>query len=124
MKVLHILLVANSGILFFVRGCLHWISSPALNSPWLRRLPHANDSLLLLTGLAMVLGSEIWNFSSPWLISKLCLLLAYILLGMAAFKWVKARQWRMTFWGLALLVFAFMVSVAVSKHPLGWFVGN
>jgi len=58
--------------------------------------------------------------NQPWLLVKLVALVLYIALGVLTFKHPKLIM-RKTFWLLTLIVFAFIVSVAQSKNPLGFF---
>jgi uncharacterized membrane protein SirB2 len=54
---------------------------------------------------------------------KIVLLLAYIVLGSFAIKRGRTKAIRVTAFVAALLVFAFLVSVARAHHPLGIFAG-
>ncbi|MDX1824665.1 MAG: SirB2 family protein, partial [Thiohalomonadales bacterium] len=56
-----------------------------------------------------------------WLTAKLTALLIYILLGMVVMKWAKKNSTRFIAWLAALGVFAYMVSVAITKQPLVFF---
>jgi uncharacterized membrane protein SirB2 len=54
--------------------------------------------------------------------AKLLALLLYIVLGMVAFRFGKTRSVRITAFVLALLMVAYIVSVAYTKSPLGLLV--
>jgi len=86
-----------------------------------KTLPHAIDAVLLLSAIMLVVITEQYPFYYTWLTVKVVALLAYILLGMLAFKWAKTKASKVTYWLLALLTFAYIASVALTKTPL-WFM--
>ena len=87
---------------------------------WLRIVPHVNDSLLLLSAILLTLQISQYPFTDAWLTAKLLALVVYILLGMVALKWARTRSLQIAAWLAALVVFGYIVSVAVSKQPLGF----
>ena len=56
--------------------------------------------------------------NSPWLTAKLSALLLYIALGALAIKRAPSPLLRLLCGLLALLVFGYMVAVAITKSPL------
>ena len=54
--------------------------------------------------------------SQPWLAAKLCALVAYIVLGTIALKRGKTPAVRGAAFALAVLVFGYIVAVAVTKQ--------
>ena len=56
-----------------------------------------------------------------WVHVKMTLLLVYIGLGMMAFKKAKTAVQKVSFLVAALLVYMFIISVAIAKSPLGIF---
>ena len=60
-------------------------------------------------------------FTTPWLAAKLCGLVAYIGLGVVALRPGFAPRTRAVATLAALGVVAWIVSVAFTKSPLGWF---
>ena len=110
-------LISISG--FILRGIWMIRSSPWLHHPWTRRLPHVVDTLLLATALVMVYQSAQYPFVHHWLTTKVLLLLLYILLGMVALRWGKTRTIRITAWVLAVMVFIYIVVVAMTRSSSG-----
>lgn len=105
--------------LFVFRLGLSVRQSPYLQRRWLRILPHVNDTLLLLCGLWLANRIQQFPFvNSPWLTAKLLALLLYIALGTLAIKRAPSPRLRLLFGLLALLVFGYMVAVAITKSPL------
>jgi len=119
-KYIHMLTALLSISGFILRGIWMLQSSPMLQQPLVRRLPHVNDTLLLLSALLMVFISGQYPFVLDWLTAKVVALLVYILLGMVAFKWGGSRGVKTTAWLLAILTFAYIVSVAVSRSVGGF----
>jgi len=120
-KLVHVSCVTLSFTLFFTRGL--WI----LGRPgrplwkWLRVLPHIVDTLLLASGLTLAFLIHQYPFvNSGWLTAKVIGLIAYISLGMFAFRSTSPQAARWTMWVMALLVFGYIVSVAITMSPAGF----
>lgn len=86
LKHLHLTTVAITIILFLFRSALMLWWSKGLRWRWLRILPHANDSILLLSGIGLMLLTHQYPFAQSWLTAKLVALVAYIVLGSLALK--------------------------------------
>lgn len=84
-----------------------------------RTLPHVVDTLLLASALALASGAGFTPGNSPWLTTKIVLLLAYIGLGMLALRPARPRTQRIVAGVAALAVFGHIVAVAFTKRPLG-----
>jgi uncharacterized membrane protein SirB2 len=113
-KQLHLATVALSWALFFVRGIWMIADSPRLGARWVRIVPHANDTVLLLAALFLAT----FHGLQPWILAKLVALVAYILIGMVALRRGPTKPVRVAAWVAAQLVFLYIVAVAVTKHPL------
>lgn len=120
LKHLHITCVALSGIGFAVRGYWMLCGSAMLQAAWVRRLPHVVDTLLLLSALALVWVTQQYPGAQPWLSAKVAGLLCYIVLGTVALKRGKTKAIRIGAFVLALLVFAYIVGVALTRNPHVW----
>ncbi len=116
-KHLHLTCVALSGVGFALRGVWMLMGSARLQSPWVRRLPHLVDSLLLASALALATLSGQWPFEQAWLTAKVLALLLYIVLGSMALKRGPTLIVRAAAFALALLVFAYIVGVALTRNP-------
>lgn len=117
-KHLHILCAALSGSFFLLRGIWMLAGSPLLQRRWVRVAPHLIDTLLLSSALVMVFWSAQYPFVQPWLTAKVLALTLYIILGAIALKRGKSRGARIQAFAAALAVFAYIVSVALSKQPI------
>lgn len=121
LKLLHLSTVAISIGLFLLRAGLSLQRPYAALSRWLRIIPHLNDSLLLASAVGLALRLRQYPFVDDWLTAKLLALLAYILCGHIALKQAGGILARLSWTGLALALFAYIISVAVSRNPIPWF---
>ena len=120
LKHFHITCVVLSGLGFALRGWWSISTSPLLRAPLTRRLPHIIDSCLLASALVLAWMSGQYPFVQGWLTAKVMGLVAYIGLGIVALKPDRPRGLRLAAVLAALVVFSYIVSVALSKNPLGW----
>ncbi|MES2743370.1 MAG: SirB2 family protein [Pseudomonadota bacterium] len=114
----HVLFVALSGALFLLRGCWMMADSAKLQQRWVKVLPHVVDTLLLASAIALAVATGQYPLAQAWLTAKVVALLLYIVLGVAALKRGKTKTVRVVAFAGALATFAYIVLVALSKHPL------
>lgn len=119
LKHIHLSCVVLSALGFIWRGLLMLKGSPWLKRRITRTLPHVNDALLLVVAIIMMIMSGQYPFVDSWLTAKLSGLLLYIVLGAYALKLGRTRGQRLACWLLALLTYAYIVSVAMSRDPRG-----
>ena len=62
-----------------------------------------------------------YPFASGWLTAKVTGLVVYVVLGTIALKRGRTLRVRVAAWIAAQLVFLYIVSVAITKDPLGIF---
>ncbi|MCL5060931.1 MAG: SirB2 family protein [Candidatus Thermoplasmatota archaeon] len=117
LKQLHLTTIALTLALFVLRGAWMMADSPRLRARWVRIVPHVNDSLLLASGIALAVLIRQYPLVHGWLTAKLFALILYIVLGTVALKRGKTRGRRIAAWVAALLVFGYMVAVAVAHDP-------
>ena len=96
--------------------------SELLLNKWTRIFPHIIDTVLLTSALLMVYVLQISVFEQTWLMAKISALLIYIILGMVALKVSNNKSMRAVAWCSALIVFLYIVSVALTKSPYGFIV--
>lgn len=121
LKLLHISCAALSITGFFIRGIWMIQQSPQLSQRWVKIAPHIIDTILLASAIALALHWQLSPLQQPWLMAKIIALIAYIGLGTLALKRAKTRQLQISCWLLALLCFGYIVSVAITKSPMGFF---
>lgn len=116
-KHLHMACVALSGSFFVLRGMWMLAGSSALQQRWVKTLPHVIDSVLLGSAIVLAVWSSQYPGAQPWLTAKLVGLLVYILLGTVALKRGKTKTVRVLAFAGALLSFAYIVGVALTRQP-------
>lgn len=120
LKYLHVTCVVLSGCGFLQRGFWMLRASPRLDQRWVRLLRDSVDTLLLGSAIMMAVMTGQFPFVQDWLTAKLFALLAYILCGMMAMKYGRTRRIRITFFVLAVLCFACLVSIALTRQVVWW----
>ena len=123
LKLIHQATILISIAGFVGRGILMMRGSRLLQHPAVRIVPHVNDTILLLSALGLATLLSSWPFQQSWLTAKLIGLVVYIVFGSLALKRGKNRTTRTVFWLLALATFAYIVSVALTRNPLGFLSG-
>jgi uncharacterized membrane protein SirB2 len=118
LKHLHVTCVVLSGLGFALRGWWMLNDSPLLKARLARVAPHVIDSVLLGSALFMAWQSSQYPFAQGWLTAKFFGLLAYIVCGTMALKRARTRGRRVVFLALALLAYAYIVGVALTRNPL------
>ena len=119
-KLVHQAAVTLSIAGFFVRGAASFAGATWVRGRAARTLPHVVDSVLLLSALALAWMLRLTPGNAPWLLAKILGLVAYVALGVVALRPGRPRAVRATAFLGALLVVAWIVSVAITKRPLGF----
>ncbi|MBK1749695.1 MAG: SirB2 family protein, partial [Escherichia coli] len=89
---------------------------------WTRIVPPVVDTVLLLSGIALMAKAHILPFSgqAQWLTEKLFGVIIYIVLGFIAFDYrrMHSQQARIIAFPLALVVLYIIIKLATTKVPL------
>lgn len=120
LKYLHIAALTLSVALFLLRAGWAVRGSTRLERRWVRVVPHAVDSVLLASGVALMVTLRAWPSEQPWLAAKLAGLLVYIALGSVAIKRGRTPRLRALAALGAVLVFAYIVGAALNHDPASW----
>jgi uncharacterized membrane protein SirB2 len=115
LKHFHMSCAGLSGSLFLLRGVWMLRASSMLQVKWVRIAPHVVDTLLLASAIGLAVWSQQYPGQQPWLTAKLCALLGYIVLGSIALKRGRTKGQRIAAFAGALLLFAYIVTLAVTK---------
>jgi len=120
-KNLHILTVVLTVTLFLLR--FYWLrrGSAMMTKRWVRILPHANDTLLLLTGVSLVMITHFYPFTpqGSWLTEKLLAVIIYIALGFVALsRRPRTDRTRWIAFLVALIALVTIIKLALTKMPL------
>jgi uncharacterized membrane protein SirB2 len=120
-KVVHVTCAAVSIAGFVGRFSLALHRPDILRNRVLRVIPHVNDTLLLTAAIVMLLVAQ-WNvLDMPWLGAKIAGLVLYIALGLVALRFGRTLRVRTIAFVGALVVFGYIVSVALYKSVAGPF---
>lgn len=121
LKHLHVLTVFISVSLFILRYWWQYRASPMSQKRWVRIVPHVNDTVMLLSGVALMVITRFWPFTpqGAWLTEKLFGVIIYIVLGFIALgRRPRSQQVRWFAFLLGLVVLYVIVKLATTKIPL------
>ena len=119
-KASHVGLVMLSGGLFAGRGVGVLLGATMPMSPVVRRCSQVIDTALLVAALLLLATLQLNPFTSPWLLAKLVLLVAYIGFGILALRRAPTLAGKGLAFAAALLCFVMLLMVATTHDPLGF----
>jgi uncharacterized membrane protein SirB2 len=105
---------------FFLRGAASFAGAGWVSHRAAKTLPHVIDTVLLLSALALAWMLRLTPGNAPWLLAKAVGLVVYVGLGVVALRPGRSLVVRATAWVAALLTAAWIVSVAITKNPMGF----
>lgn len=119
-KQFHIFVALLSGSIFVMRGAFllggaQW--PQALPVKW---LSYAVDTALLTVALMLLTILPWAMFANGWLLTKVVLIVVYVVLGVLALRRGRTRRMRALCFVLALLTFGAIYGIARAHHPLGF----
>lgn len=117
-KQLHMGCAAVSFSLFLLRGAWMLKESSMLARRWVRILPHLVDTVLLGSAITLAFISSQYPFAQAWLGAKVVALVLYIILGIVALKRGRTLRTRALAFGLAVVTFAYIIMVAVTRQVI------
>jgi uncharacterized membrane protein SirB2 len=118
-KTIHQGAVALSLSGFFARGLGSLRGAAWVRGRFAKTVPHVVDTVLLLSALTLAWMLRLTPGSAPWLAAKIIGLVVYVGLGVVALKPGRPLRVRAAAWIAALATFGWIVSVAITKNPLG-----
>lgn len=121
LKAIHITFVALSFTGFFIRGMWMLRDSKLLHLRWVKIAPQVVDTVLLVSAIVLAVQLRLSPMEQPWLMAKIIALVLYIGVGLLALRFGRTRRIRFSAWLLGLVIFLYIVSVALNKSVLGWF---
>ena len=114
LKSIHMLFILLSVGSFISRIMLAQFKPDILRAKVLKIAPHVIDTILLLSGIALVFQGNWMAGEYGWIISKLIMLFAYIGFGVMAMRSTGIKRW--SAFVLALACFGYIISIAITKH--------
>jgi len=119
-KLVHQSAVVLSVSGFVVRGAASFTPATWVNGRAAKTLPHVVDTVLLLSALTLAWMLRLTPANAPWLMAKVLGLVAYVGLGVIALRPGRPLRVRVLAWVLALGTVGWIVSVAMTKSPMGF----
>jgi len=116
-KHFHLMMVVLSVSFLLVRFAMSLKPAAVLQTKFFKIAPHVIDTLLLLSAVMLMLTLQQYPFVNPWLTEKFLAVLAYIALGVMAFKGRTAPIRWICFLG-ALGLLGLVLRVAITKQPV------
>jgi len=102
--------------LFILRVRLLIVKSTALKDKILRILPHANDSILLISAVSLLVMADIVpGYDNQWVIAKIIAMILYILTGFYIFKSAENRKKTLIMFIIALAIYLYIINTAITK---------
>ncbi|NRQ44273.1 SirB2 family protein [Rheinheimera sp. YQF-2] len=116
-KHFHLLMVVLSVSFLLVRYAMSLKPAAILQTKFFKIAPHVIDTLLLVSAVLLMITLQQYPFVHAWLTEKLLAVLAYIVLGVMAFKGRTAAIRWLCFLG-ALGWLGLVLRVAITKQPV------
>lgn len=119
-KHLHMTAAGLSILFFIIRAFWSVTENGMLQKKVVKIAPHIIDTVLLVCAvlLAMMLGPAA---NQPWVLTKIVLLIVYVGVGTIAIKRGRTPRSRAIAAVIAVLIFFYIVGVAIKHHPASWF---
>lgn len=114
LKSLHFIFILGSLISFIARIILQSVKPEILQLKLMKVVPHVLDTLLLFSGIALVVQGNWLDREYGWILSKLITLLGYIIFGVICMRSTGIKRW-LALAG-ALGCFASIFVIAISKQ--------
>jgi len=121
LKAIHVAAVVISGLGLLLRYPIVQAEMPIAKWRGFRVIPHGVDTLLLASAIGLLFVGRIDPLHTPWLAAKLAGLTLYIVAGALALR--GPARFRTLAIVCAMAAFGYIVTVAITKQPLGPFAG-
>lgn len=114
-KLIHLTFILTSIVSFSGRFALSFFKPEMLQNKIIKIAPHVIDTVLLISGVALVLQGGWLEGEFGWIVSKLTLLAGYIIFGVVAMRAeVKGKRWLAFI--AALLCYVGIFIIAITKN--------
>lgn len=114
MLTFHIIFVALSLASFILRVLLLPLKPSLLKTQFFKITPHIIDTVLLFSGLSLVIQNQWMEGDFRWIIAKFIALLIYIGFGVMVMRMTGLKRW-LAFIG-ALSFYGYIIAIAVTKY--------
>jgi len=92
-KTIHLIFIFSSFISFTARIAISVFKPLLLQNKVIKIAPHIIDTILLLSGITLVLQGNWLDGDYGWILSKFILLLGYIGFGVMAMRFKGIKRW-------------------------------
>ncbi|TKB44146.1 SirB2 family protein [Thalassotalea mangrovi] len=117
-KSAHFTLAMISILLFSYRFVLLMRNPKKLSQKWLKILPHVIDTILLLTGITLMVSLSLYPGEHDWMLEKLLALVAYIFTGFYTLKWARTDAMKYLGYLGALGWFILIIKLAMTHQTM------
>ncbi|MDX1488691.1 MAG: SirB2 family protein [Acidiferrobacterales bacterium] len=118
LKTIHMSTAVLTLMSFLLRGVWMLRASSMLGRRWVRIVPHVIDAILLASAIALMVQIRQYPGTQAWLTAKVVAVVIYIVFGSVALKRGRTKVMRTTAWLGALAVYAYILMVALTHHPM------
>ncbi len=115
-KSIHIFFVLFSFFSFVSRVMLSEFKPDFLQKKWIKIAPHVVDTVLIISGITLVIQASWLSAQHDWLVGKLLVLCIYIGLGILTMR--KRGKTRWLAFTATVACYVYIMVVAISKNPL------
>ena len=119
-KHLHVTAAVLSILFFIVRSYWSVTENALLKTRFVKITPHIIDTVLLVCAVLLSIMLDA-AAHQPWVLTKIVLLIAYIGVGTIAIKRGRTPRTRAIAAIAAVLIFFYIIGVAIKHHPASWF---
>jgi uncharacterized membrane protein SirB2 len=120
-RLVHIAAAIAAGSLFLLRAAAVLAGAAWPHAGALQILGYAIDTVLLTAALMLMTIIGQYPFADAWLTVKVLLVALYVALAALALRRRVGRAQRLAWFGAAIAAFAFVVTIARARDPLGIF---
>jgi len=113
-KLIHLIFIFSSLASFVSRMALSVFKADLLQNKVVKIAPHVIDTLLLLSGITLVVQGNWLDGEFGWIVSKIILLLGYIVFGVMAMRLKDSKRW--IAFAAAIICFVSIFIIAITKN--------
>lgn len=110
-KLIHLIFIMTSLASFIARIAFSVFKPDILQNKIIKIAPHIIDTILLVSGITLIIQGNWLEGEYGWIISKFILLLGYIALGVMAMRMKGAKRWLAFTAAIACFVYIFVIAI-------------
>ena len=111
LKLIHFIFIISSFVSFVSRMGISVLKPEMLQNKIIKIAPHVIDTLLLISGVALVFQGNWLAGEFGWIISKFILLLVYIVFGVMAMRCSGLKRWVAFIAAIACYIGIFVIAI-------------